>query len=330
MGNVDFARENASKISKRIDSLPKLNDFLSEPDFKLFWEQVRQVNEMFRTLRPLLKEDCDRLRASLNQRCEVAKSEQQRFFRARKQESSRKRELVLDTLREARAVVRSAETNAEIAQAQALLQQAVGRMKDGWDGFNAQTAATAFTLGRMLKEDRDACWSQLNEIRDDLRRKRESLQHFNDERFQRYVSEAEALLHAGEYRAAKDKVQEAQRAMKGVGFTSSGYSALKNSLNSVWRRSSEGQSQRSREWEERQRTNLSRWADARRRNEERIERIEAQIEKCRGMLASANSREFASKVEGWIAEYYARLVEVQGWNADLDSKIASVRDKLRL
>lgn len=329
MNQDEVARDNAQRIARSIDELPTVSDFLSEPNFKPFWAQVRAINEMFKTLRPVLREDRERLRAVLSQRCDVVKREQDRYFASRDQESSNKRELVNDRIREAMRTIRGAESSPELAQAHRLLQEAVGRMKDGWDGFNVQTGVVAMTQGRMLKKDRHDCWTFLNEARDELRKKTEQLRGSNDERFLAHVREAERLLHSGEFRSAKDKVQETQRAMKGVSFTSNGFDAVKSGLDSVWRRASEGQSQRAQEWRDRQQSKISRWLEARHKNEERLDHIEAQIEKCRNMLATARTREHEERVEGWIAENYVRLREIQGWNDDLDAKIASVRDKLR-
>lgn len=98
MPNEEQARDNAKAIESEIRALEIPERARSSRNFRDFWTHVRRISDMFKTLKPLLKEDRERLWGQFGSLCEAAKQEQQK---EQKENTSGSAELRDQILREA-------------------------------------------------------------------------------------------------------------------------------------------------------------------------------------------------------------------------------------
>jgi hypothetical protein len=101
-----------------------------------FWAHARRISEMFKTLKQLFREDRERLWAAYSTACEEMKQVQARERESQRADSWEKRDVVMSKIREAYFQAKEAADSAELAEADALLSEALAWMKNGWEGFN--------------------------------------------------------------------------------------------------------------------------------------------------------------------------------------------------
>jgi hypothetical protein len=95
------AEANAKTIEKEIDH-PKIghwNNFRRQ--YKEFWDHAKEISNLFKTLKPILKEDRERLWERFSSVCDETKRTQNREREARKNDSRQKRDLVESKIKEA-------------------------------------------------------------------------------------------------------------------------------------------------------------------------------------------------------------------------------------
>jgi hypothetical protein len=59
--NYKASQENATKIERELDVLKSGHQGFLNRRYKEFWEHVKQIHELFKTLKPLHREDRERL-----------------------------------------------------------------------------------------------------------------------------------------------------------------------------------------------------------------------------------------------------------------------------
>ena len=92
------ARENANAIESEIQSLSSGHWNLFKRQYKDFWAHARQISQMFKTLKPLRREDRERLWEKFSSICDDTKRKQQSEHENRNYKSKQHRN---DILREA-------------------------------------------------------------------------------------------------------------------------------------------------------------------------------------------------------------------------------------
>jgi hypothetical protein len=170
-------RQNACSLDAEID---RLRSDCSGPlglwrRYSEFWEQAKRISVMFKTHKPLFREDRERLWSVFSAACEEMRRENAREREARESESREKRELVMSKIREAYFQAKAASDSDEFAEADALLSEALAWMKNGWEGFNTTTQliSSALSSGIMTREDRTYCWAEWKEAKGLLRLRRD-------------------------------------------------------------------------------------------------------------------------------------------------------------
>src|SRR5712692_9519574 len=140
-----------------------------------FWAHAQRISEMFKTLKPLFREDRERLWAAYSAACEEMNGTQAREREARLNDSREKRSLVVSKIHEAYFQAKEAADSAEFAQADALLGEALAWMKNGWEGFNTitQLISPILSSGIMTREDREECWAEWKEVKELLQLRRD-------------------------------------------------------------------------------------------------------------------------------------------------------------
>ena len=170
-------RENARSLENEINQLQSdYSDLLGLfwRRYDEFWAHARRISEMFKTLKPLFREDRERLWAAYSTACEEMKQAQAREQESRLNDSREKRDLVMSKIWEAYFQAKAADS-AEFAQADALLGEALAWMKNGWEGLNTitQLISPILSSGIMKWEDREECWAEWKDAKDLLRLRRD-------------------------------------------------------------------------------------------------------------------------------------------------------------
>jgi hypothetical protein len=182
---------------------------------------------------------------------ETRKAEE-RDDEARLADSREKRDLVMSKIREGYFQAKGASSSAEFAKADALLAEALARMRNGWDGFNTvtQLISSALSTGIMTQGDREECWAEWKAAQKVLRLRR-------------------------------DEFYAAGRAQR--------VSRLRN------------------------------WVD---KNEEFIEKLQAEIDECEDLVRRARTEESAERVRERIEAKTRKIAGLEERNEELERKLA--------
>jgi hypothetical protein len=155
----DDLRETSADNADRLDrAIGDLRSDLNRGQFKDFWRGVRDVNQLFRSLKPLVREERERLWSAYQSLCEDAKNQRERSERNRGHISTQKRNLVERRLDEAYWQAKSATSSKDLRVASDTLAEALSWMKPGWRQVGVMDDLFHISDGRMTAEDHDACW----------------------------------------------------------------------------------------------------------------------------------------------------------------------------
>ena len=322
------SKKNASLIEHEIESLKRDH----KGQFGEFWAHVREINSMFKTLKPLSREDRERLWAKFDSICKAAKKEME----TRRFQSKKKQELIESKIQEARYQAEGSWEWSQLSKAKEMLNEALQWMKDGWGGFNLATQIFEEMIlldeGKLLREDRDRCWEKWKRANEAIKYKRQEFYKIN---YDYFLKKAYDALSTADYhpREAKSMVKEIQQELRGTHMNKSQFQEVHKILNRTWEKASyrlkEAYQRKHKEWLERMQEHIERWSRLLEKNESVISRIEAQIDDCQDMERNARTPEFAAEVRGWIEEKYQRIEDIRETNRELEEKIRSVQSKIR-
>lgn len=167
--------ENAKRLEHAIDGM---RSDLASHRFPDFWRHVKDVSALFKELKPLAREDRERLWSAFGSLCEQAKSQQGQTQQRRENTSRQKRELVESKLSEAYYQAKGSKSSADVKIADQLLAEALSWMKPGWSQVSVGDDLFHLSDGRMTNSDHDACWERWKEIKETIKWKR---QEFHEE-----------------------------------------------------------------------------------------------------------------------------------------------------
>ena len=103
MGDFDDkARENAKILESEIDKLKSGHWDWFERTYKSFWDNAKQISQMFKTIKPLKSEDREKLWNSFSEACENAKRKQQSEREKRQFKSKEHRNDIIKEIERAR------------------------------------------------------------------------------------------------------------------------------------------------------------------------------------------------------------------------------------
>ncbi|MGH9822002.1 MAG: hypothetical protein ACREDR_01915 [Blastocatellia bacterium] len=183
--------------------------------YKEFWEHVKEIHQLFKTLKPLFREDRERLWTRFDEICKQTKDAQTREQNARKNNSQWKRRIVESKITAAYQAVHYAQDTDELRRARGLLSEAREIMKDSWDGLGHIGGFTPFAAQGPLiltREDREACWQHWKEVEDYL-----------NQRWRAFSEERDRVL-SNNYAHFKSQPNHAQNvAYNGDGLIESGF-----------------------------------------------------------------------------------------------------------
>ena len=325
----ELAKSNASAIGHEIESLKNGHWNLFKRQYREFWTHAKEISGMFKTMKPLLREDRERLWAKFNSICEEAKRTQEREKESRRIDSKQKRELVESKIKEAYYQAKGARSSSDLSQAKSLLNEALQWMKNGWGGFNVASQLVSLSEGKLTREDRDQCWEKWKEANEVIKFRRQELWESNYNYFRSKASDALNTAHYGDPREAKSKVKDVHLKMKGTQMSKSQFQEIHDLLDDAWQKAKSRLQEKHEEWRDRTEGHIERWSDLIQKNEGVIFGIENDIDRCKEEERNARSSEHADRVRGWIEEKYQKINDIRATNRELEEKISSAKSKIR-
>lgn len=324
------AVKNAEVLSTAIEQLRDSSGthFLDDPERckPEYHNHSQAVSRLFKELKPLRREDRERLWQSFNDIRDAVQRNQTRFV----DHSRQKREGIEQRIKEAYWIGISARELGDFSKADAILEEVLGWMKDGWEGYNLPTQLFSVTRsGRMTREDHQFCWNAYKQTRSDISSHRRDLQEQN------YRSGHESARHVlqraynGNIQEVRESIKECNQQLKGMLLTKEQRQDIRELLDQAWQELQNRSDRRKREWVERQQEWIARTSERIEKNQEYIERLEQQVEDLQDKLAGARTQEFAERVQGWINEKYQKMSEVHNSTVELEEKLAEAQEKLR-
>jgi hypothetical protein len=324
--------ENAERLASAISGLRALVD---QADHKAFWVEVRRVNALFQTLKPLSRDDRQSLRSLLNDLCEQKKRAQSEERERLQRQSRGKRAIIEGKITEAVRWVDNASDESHTAKARALLDECNELMRSGWQTENTLTQialAAAGDLGRLTREDREACRQRLSDAWTSLRFRGQAIRDANYRRIEEHTADAWRELEYGRPHEAIQLVKATQREMRDCDLTRTQRTVLRDKLQSVFGRACSRldalraeRERRHEEWATKQEAFIARLQEAIDRQEDTHGRLESQIADCEARLAAARTPEFEARVRGWIDEKRAIQANIADSIRDMRRKIDDAR-----
>jgi hypothetical protein len=335
----DRAQQNASRIENSLDDLELLLNNLTGPHWGKFWGEVKQVNELFRTTKPIDPEARERLWQRLGSICEEAKGRQSGEQNRLERLSAMKRDLIEGRLRSIEAEIGAIRTMDQYRSCKQRLAKIPQLMKTGWVEFSITMdvfKGFAGDEGRLTNEDREALWNRYVELRSALKYRLGDVQKANYEHMKSVAYGAKSQAEHGDPYEAINTIKTLQLEVKNYPMNNDQYQTVKGILEQTWRAASsrieerKRQGERSRkEWQERMNEKIDRLSGLIDKNEAVIDRLQSQISDLESQIASAWTDDFADRAQGWIEEKYDKIRDIESTNRDLHAKIRDIEEKLR-
>jgi hypothetical protein len=313
------ADKHASTVRDVLDELdhaihPSLG---ASPHFKSCWEKVAHVRSLLSTLRPIRKEDRDKLSTRLNEQRSALKHLQDEYWLERKTTSDRVREYVLNDLRSARLSAHSAQGVDGLREAEEKLEQTreklMVRDRDSWGS-------------QLLKEARDECWEAYRQVREAVHSSRVGLQDLT-------YGQLRGLVATVEADAGRDNPFEVFMRLKGLqrdvtqAFLSRHQREdLQCTLRSAWEKASVRADEHRQRSRERLDATQVLFEEIIERKRLTISKLEATIYDLRGKAIWND--EYGERVADWITERERRISEIEAEIRELQEKLISVRERL--
>jgi len=319
--NLIQATKNAKLLEREIQSLETGHWHHFRRKYKDFWNHVREINHLFKTLDPIF--DRQRLWSKFSNVCEQTKQDQANEHDRLESNSSAKRELIESKVAEAVVIAEAAESGEQIREAFSELNTARGWMKDGWDEFNSATQiANMFSTdeGRLTREDREACWERIQDANNLIKSKREEMWMNNYEGLKKDAYEAISIA-SGDAKRARELVKEIRIEVKQSYLRREDAQELHELLDEAWGKVEESQREY---WA----SLIEKWEISLEKQRAYIDRLDEQIADNYDRERNARTQDFAYTVRGWIEEKEQRRREVEVQIRDLEDKLESLRSRI--
>lgn len=315
--------QNVQTIESQLSILKeKCHEFDFRP--KPFWDYVKTLNSSFKTLKPIDRNERERLWSKFQGLCEKAKSLQKDANDKFKYQSKESKSNILYYIKEAGLWKKE-----NYSKAQELMGKAMKLMKSS----------------KLTKDDRECCWEEWKRTKDNLTFAK------NQERKNNYLIIKEkivAMSSIAAYYDPKDALKEIkniQGMLRNYPMDDVYWKEVQESLQRYWNmaqgRLDEHYRQKQRDWESKQaeyREKKARWRQKQEdaldrfiniisKNEDYIDRLRSQIDDLEDKMWDG-SDSFKSRASGWVSEKQDKIRDIQNSNSDLEDKIRDIRRQL--
>jgi hypothetical protein len=187
----------------------------------------------------------------------------------------------------------------------------------------------------LLRSDREACWTRWTQIRDVLKAKRtEHRRHLLESAMVR-AQEILASVQTQDPRTVQETIRVAQGELKASGLSLAEQEAVRATLRSAWKASSERieslRQERQKahsEWLERMSAHLSRWETQVLKNQATAVQSQGEVADLESQAAGSSDDGRGSKLRQWINGKRLRLADLEASIKELGQKIHTVRTKM--
>jgi hypothetical protein len=317
--NNQAADKHATTVKDALDELDhRIHPSLGAcPHFKSCWEQVTHVRSLLPNLRPIRKEDQDKLSSRLNELCDSLKHLQDDYWLERSTISNRVREYVLNDLQSARHSAEGARDAHGLREAEEKIERIrrtlLGRDRDSWGA-------------QLLKEARDVCWEAYRQAREDMHLCRARMQDLAYSQLRGPVAAAEADAGRDNPFEVFSRIKRLQRDVCEANLSKDQREDLKSTLRGAWEKASARADEHKQKKREKLGSTETMFEEIIERKRETIRKLEATIHDLR--CKEIWSDEYGERVAGWILEREHRISDIEHQISQLEGKLADVRDRL--
>jgi hypothetical protein len=154
MFDAEKAAQNAKRIESELDTL-KGGHWRSplQRDYRAFWAHVKEINELFKTLKPLDRNEIGRLREKMNNICENTKNKQQQEIDNRNHKSKQHRDWIIKQAESCRPIQFI------------FIQSNVEEMKDAGRRLKEIGQYLSRYKEEMTYEDKAECFERIQDVR---------------------------------------------------------------------------------------------------------------------------------------------------------------------
>jgi len=323
------AQSNISKIKSEIENL-KTNHcevgafgVVKYYRYNDFWTHAKKITGMFKELKPLPREDREKLWQTYEKACKNMKKIQNEG----REQSNLNRKNIESKIKDAYSTAGGSDNAFGVYADKKMLDRAKSMQTETLNLMKGST---------LIKKDRDACWQYWKEVNKGIGAKREQTQKINYVRVDAEVGNARDAAHSEDPYDALKKIKAVQKIMKDTYLHKDRRNELRIRLNEAWQEASsridekkEEKRRKYEDWQNRMEGNISRWETNIEKSEAFISRLEDQVDDLESNVRNAWSDDYAQRATGWIAEKYVKIREVRGQISDLEAKISDVKSKLK-
>ena len=191
------AQTNASTIKAEIEHLSSGHWDFFKKDYKSFWSHAKRISQLFKQLKPLKKDDREKLWTRFSSVCEEIKQKQQSEHQERVWKSKRHKEDILSEISHAEVNTFFGFDPPDIQEMKRLgqvLKQASKMLSEYKGEMIGEHKQECFNLIQQVRRDHDAWWKDLTKHRDRRHEDFQARVRANLERnYERHRKAAEAL-----------------------------------------------------------------------------------------------------------------------------------------
>jgi hypothetical protein len=316
------AKANHDRIRSELDSLSNGHWSNLQRDFRGFFEHSRRILDLFKTLKPLRREDREKLWNRYRTLCDEAARKRDHERQNFEASSESEKRLIVARAREARTYAAAATTGDDFRQASQQLAGARDRLREAKD--------------KLTRSHSSECWEALNEAHKALHDARFNRWSLNYSLAKDAVGAAVNAIHyASKPHDALVGLKEARARTKGLYLNREQAEHIRREFDALWdkvkaqmderRRANE---QKHTEWQSRQRDNLARWDERVSRLQDTVRRLNDQVRELEDKRRSARSVDFERRVSDWIDEKLRKTSDIESTIRELERRIDDVRGKL--
>jgi len=322
------ATENAGVIEVELRSLAAAHrDGDTNRHFGAFWGQVKQVSDLFKTLKPLRREDRERLWTEFSALCEAVKKDQQDFDKESKANAS-------------------------------AIESELGSLASGhWAGFmrrdygafweHAKEISHTFkTLKPIRREDRERLWQKFSGLCEETRSKQ------NDENENRRIKSKihrDSILDEAEHATLTflgtiDELKAAGNRLREAGLLLSKYKhemlgehkqecfdriqEIRKGHDAWWEHFKGERAKRHQDFQARVRANIAANCERLQKATDALERWRGNADNLRDVINSASNDAHLEKAMGWLSEAEDKIRDIEESIGRIESWIHEDEQKL--
>jgi len=314
---------NAAELGERVNNLfwtyhldnTAKDAETPKPNRREFWQEAKEISNLFRTLRPMQKLDHD----TLWDHFQTAIARMKEIEEVLRGNSECQAATLLERLAEVDAIAAQGTGREEIERGFEVLTDVMRQMKEQ----------------QLFQPDREQVWTAYQVTQERLRQQRNTLQSRNYSQLTTEISCIECAVEDDPYEALR-RLKALQAESRQQYLDREHYQRVRERAQQVWdviaKQLDERRVEKERrhlDWLKRQEANIVRWEESIQRQGELITRLGTQINELELEIWASKNDLFIKRAEGWVAEKRARITSAQESIAELQRRIDDVRSELQ-